>query len=58
MTRLLEGKHIVVYGAGGGVGRGVARTFAREGATVFLASDRAGSITGTIVNLTCGLVAP
>jgi len=37
MTRLLEGKNIVVYGAGGGVGRGVARTFAREGARVFLA---------------------
>lgn len=34
---LLEGKNAVIYGAGGGVGGGVARTFAREGATVFLA---------------------
>jgi NAD(P)-dependent dehydrogenase (short-subunit alcohol dehydrogenase family) len=29
---LLEGKSAIVYGAGGGVGRGVASTFAREGA--------------------------
>jgi NAD(P)-dependent dehydrogenase (short-subunit alcohol dehydrogenase family) len=37
MTRLLEGKNAIIYGAGGGIGRGVARTFAREGARVFLA---------------------
>ena len=34
---LLEDKNAVVYGAGGGIGGGVARTFAREGARVFLA---------------------
>jgi NAD(P)-dependent dehydrogenase (short-subunit alcohol dehydrogenase family) len=34
---LLEGKNAIVYGAGGGIGGGVARTFAGEGATVFLA---------------------
>jgi NAD(P)-dependent dehydrogenase (short-subunit alcohol dehydrogenase family) len=34
---LLEGKNAIVYGAGGGIGSGVARTFAREGARVFLA---------------------
>jgi NAD(P)-dependent dehydrogenase (short-subunit alcohol dehydrogenase family) len=34
---LLENKNAVIYGAGGGIGRGVALTFAREGATVFLA---------------------
>jgi 3-oxoacyl-[acyl-carrier protein] reductase len=34
---LLEGKNAVIYGAGGGIGGGVARTFAREGARVFLA---------------------
>jgi NAD(P)-dependent dehydrogenase (short-subunit alcohol dehydrogenase family) len=34
---LLENKNAVIYGAGGGLGRGVARTFAREGARVFLA---------------------
>ena len=37
MTQLLEGKNAIVYGAGGGIGSGVARAFAREGATVFLA---------------------
>jgi 3-oxoacyl-[acyl-carrier protein] reductase len=34
---LLEGKNAVIYGAGGAIGGAVARTFAREGATVFLA---------------------
>lgn len=34
---LLEGKNAVIYGGGGGIGGGVARTFAREGARVFLA---------------------
>jgi NAD(P)-dependent dehydrogenase (short-subunit alcohol dehydrogenase family) len=34
---LLEGKNAIVYGAGGGLGSGVSRTFAREGARVFLA---------------------
>jgi NAD(P)-dependent dehydrogenase (short-subunit alcohol dehydrogenase family) len=34
---LLENKNAIVYGAGGGIGGGVARTFARQGARVFLA---------------------
>ena len=34
---LLEGKNAIVYGAGGSVGRAVARSFAREGASVFVA---------------------
>ena len=34
---LLKNKNAIVYGAGGGIGGGVARTFAREGASVFLA---------------------
>jgi 3-oxoacyl-[acyl-carrier protein] reductase len=33
---LLEGKNVVIYGAAGSVGGAVARTFAREGARVFL----------------------
>ncbi|HEY3765854.1 MAG TPA: SDR family oxidoreductase, partial [Gaiellales bacterium] len=37
MEPLLQGKVAIVYGAGGGIGRGVAATFAREGARVFLA---------------------
>lgn len=34
---LLEGKNAVVYGGGGSIGGAVARGFAREGATVYLA---------------------
>jgi NAD(P)-dependent dehydrogenase (short-subunit alcohol dehydrogenase family) len=34
---LLENKNAVIYGAAGGIGHGVALTFAREGARVFLA---------------------
>ena len=34
---LLEGKNAVVYGGGGSIGGAVARAFAREGASVFLA---------------------
>jgi NAD(P)-dependent dehydrogenase (short-subunit alcohol dehydrogenase family) len=37
VTQLLEGKNAIIYGGGGHLGRGVARTFAHEGATVFLA---------------------
>jgi 3-oxoacyl-[acyl-carrier protein] reductase len=37
VTKLLEHKNAIVYGAGGGIGGSVARTFAREGARVFLA---------------------
>jgi NAD(P)-dependent dehydrogenase (short-subunit alcohol dehydrogenase family) len=37
MDLLLRDKNAIVYGAGGGIGGGVARTFAREGARVFLA---------------------
>jgi NAD(P)-dependent dehydrogenase (short-subunit alcohol dehydrogenase family) len=33
---LLENRNAVIYGGGGGLGGGVARTFAREGARVFL----------------------
>jgi NAD(P)-dependent dehydrogenase (short-subunit alcohol dehydrogenase family) len=37
MTPLLQDKNTIVYGGGGSIGGGVARTFAREGARVFLA---------------------
>ncbi|MDX6688434.1 MAG: hypothetical protein QOF26_2271 [Baekduia sp.] len=37
MSTLLTDKTAIIYGAAGGIGSGVARTFAREGATVFLA---------------------
>ena len=35
MTKLLEGTNAIIYGGGGGIGGGVARTFARDGAKVF-----------------------
>src|ERR671938_30051 len=37
MTDLLHSKTAILYGAGGELGGAVARTFAREGATVYLA---------------------
>ena len=37
MSTLLTDKNAIIYGAGGRIGPHVARTFAREGATVFLA---------------------
>jgi NAD(P)-dependent dehydrogenase (short-subunit alcohol dehydrogenase family) len=37
MNALLASKNAVIYGAGGSLGGAVARTFAREGANVFLA---------------------
>ena len=36
MSKLLAGKNAILYGGGGRIGVGVARVFAREGATVFL----------------------
>ncbi len=42
--KLLDGKSAVIYGAAGGVGSAVARAFAREGATVFLAGRTANSL--------------
>jgi NAD(P)-dependent dehydrogenase (short-subunit alcohol dehydrogenase family) len=37
MTALLDSKNIIIYGAGGGLGRGIARTFAQDGANLYLA---------------------
>jgi NAD(P)-dependent dehydrogenase (short-subunit alcohol dehydrogenase family) len=36
MSKLLNGKNAILYGGGGRIGAGVAKVFAREGATVFL----------------------
>jgi NAD(P)-dependent dehydrogenase (short-subunit alcohol dehydrogenase family) len=41
---LLKRKNAVIYGAGGAVGGAVARTFAREGANVFLAGRMLGNL--------------
>jgi NAD(P)-dependent dehydrogenase (short-subunit alcohol dehydrogenase family) len=51
---LLEGKNAIVYGAGGGVGGGVARTFAREGATVFLAGRTRESLEAVARDIDAG----
>src|SRR5690349_21120919 len=44
MTKLLVHKNAIIYGAGGGLGGGVARTFAREGARLFLTGRTAGPL--------------
>ncbi len=41
---ILKDKNAVIYGAAGGIGQGVARTFAREGARVFLAGRTLASL--------------
>jgi NAD(P)-dependent dehydrogenase (short-subunit alcohol dehydrogenase family) len=52
MTRLLENKTAVVYGAGGGIGGGVARAFAQEGARVFLAGRTRASLEAVAADIT------
>lgn len=52
MTRLLEGKTAIVYGAGGGIGGGVARAFAQEGARVFLAGRTRASLDEVAADIT------
>src|SRR5713226_7315065 len=42
--KLLDGKVAAIYGAAGGVGTAVAKAFAREGATVFLAGRTENSL--------------
>jgi NAD(P)-dependent dehydrogenase (short-subunit alcohol dehydrogenase family) len=37
MGALLDGKNAIIYGGAGGIGAAIARAFAKEGATVFLA---------------------
>ena len=44
MSKLLEHKNAINYGGGGGIGGGVARTFAREGARVFLVGRTRGPL--------------
>jgi NADP-dependent 3-hydroxy acid dehydrogenase YdfG len=52
MELLLENKNALIYGAGGGIGGGVARTFAREGARVFLAGRTRASLEAVSADIT------
>jgi NAD(P)-dependent dehydrogenase (short-subunit alcohol dehydrogenase family) len=49
---LLEGKNAIIYGAGGSIGGGVARGFAREGARVFLAGRTRASLDAVAKDIT------
>src|SRR3954468_181516 len=44
MTGLLSDKNAIIYGGGGSIGSAVARTFAREGATVHLVGRTRSSL--------------
>lgn len=54
MTELLQGKNAVVYGGGGGIGGGVARAFAREGAKVFLVGRTRETLDAVAKDITSG----
>lgn len=52
MTQLLTGKTAIIYGGGGGIGGGVARTFAREGARLFLAGRTRSTLDAVAKDIT------
>jgi NAD(P)-dependent dehydrogenase (short-subunit alcohol dehydrogenase family) len=49
---LLENKNAILYGAGGGLGGGVARAFAREGARVFLTGRNRAKLEALAASIT------
>jgi len=49
---LLKNKNAIIYGAGGGIGGGVARTFAREGARVFLVGRTREKLEAVVADIT------
>jgi NAD(P)-dependent dehydrogenase (short-subunit alcohol dehydrogenase family) len=51
---ILEGKHAVVFGAGGSIGAAVAKEFAAEGAEVFLAGRTKSSVEEVAKQITTG----
>jgi NAD(P)-dependent dehydrogenase (short-subunit alcohol dehydrogenase family) len=52
MSKLLDGRNAIIYGGGGGIGGGVARAFAREGARVFLAGRTAAALEAVAAGIT------
>ena len=54
---MLKDKVAVIYGAGGAIGGAVARTFAGEGAQVFLAGRRRETVAAVAVEIGCSEVA-
>jgi NAD(P)-dependent dehydrogenase (short-subunit alcohol dehydrogenase family) len=54
MTGILTGKNAIIYGGGGDIGGAVARTFAREGATVFLAGRTRESLERVASDIAAG----
>jgi NAD(P)-dependent dehydrogenase (short-subunit alcohol dehydrogenase family) len=48
MTPLLESKNAIIYGGGGSLGSGTARTFAQEGARVFLVGRTAAPLEAAV----------
>ena len=48
---LLENKNAIIYGTGGSIGGAAARTFAREGARVFLAGRTRTSLDAVAVDI-------
>jgi NAD(P)-dependent dehydrogenase (short-subunit alcohol dehydrogenase family) len=55
---LLESKSAIIYGAGGGIGGGVARAFAREGAKVFLVGRTRAKLDAVAAEITAAGGAP
>lgn len=51
-TPILQGKHAIVFGAGGSIGSAVAREFAAEGAEVFLAGRNETSLENVAKQIT------
>jgi NAD(P)-dependent dehydrogenase (short-subunit alcohol dehydrogenase family) len=49
---ILQGKNAIIYGGGGSIGGGVARTFAREGARVFLVGRTRGALESVAKEIT------
>src|SRR5262249_61303363 len=51
-AKILQGKHAVLFGAGGSFGSVVAREFAAEGAEVFLSGRSRSSVEDTATQIT------